>query len=260
MSCQTSTHLMREIHVVWTPRILLELCIICIYQHTHTHTHTHKDHLTCSNCVTYMVATLRDHMTVSPRHGNLTIRGTLTHTGTHHLMPHTMSTCESLSSDFMYTPNPTSWFVLMNSHLQIIRYIQQTLYNTVELLIKDTPNKGHLSIKDTCFDPMYNLTLNKGHLCIKDNFYGPSVSFIYTEVPLYVHVYGLSKVCCTVKYTLAYLCIYFADLTKAVDKEVLLNMRTSVQFQECPHGVRWGGRKLVQLPLSPSPLYCSPWG
>ena len=30
---------------------------------------------------------------------------------------------------------------------------------TVEPLIKDTPNKGHLSIKDTCFDLMIILLL-----------------------------------------------------------------------------------------------------
>ena len=29
---------------------------------------------------------------------------------------------------------------------------------TVEPLIKDTLNKGHLSIKDTCFDPMLILS------------------------------------------------------------------------------------------------------
>ena len=29
---------------------------------------------------------------------------------------------------------------------------------TVEPLIMDTPNKGHLSIKDTCFDPMLILS------------------------------------------------------------------------------------------------------
>ena len=32
-------------------------------------------------------------------------------------------------------------------------YIYIYIY-TVEPLIKDTPNKGHLFIKDTCFDPM----------------------------------------------------------------------------------------------------------
>ena len=49
--------------------------------------------------------------------------------------------------------------------------------------IKDTPNKGHLSIRDTCFNPVLILPCiieppNKGHLCIKDTFHGPSVSFI----------------------------------------------------------------------------------
>ena len=42
---------------------------------------------------------------------------------------------------------------------------------TVEPPIKDTPNKGHLSIRDTCFNPVLILSciiepLNKGHLCI----------------------------------------------------------------------------------------------
>ena len=69
----------------------------------------------------------------------------------------------------------------------------------VELLIKDTPNKGHLSIKDTCFDPMLILSciiqpLNKGHLCIKDNFHGPSVSFI-------------QRFHCSIQYTLLCNCI-----------------------------------------------------
>ena len=55
---------------------------------------------------------------------------------------------------------------------------------TVEPLIKDTPNKGHLSIKDTCFCPML-IPLNKGHLCIKNNFNGPRVCVHYIEVPLF---------------------------------------------------------------------------
>ena len=57
---------------------------------------------------------------------------------------------------------------------------------TVEPLIciRDTLNKGHLSIKDICFDLMliciYYIIqpLNKGHLRIKDNFHGPTMSFI----------------------------------------------------------------------------------
>ena len=62
-----------------------------------------------------------------------------------------------------------------------LHYFSHCIYTmhsyTVEPLIKDTPNKGHHSIRDTCFDPMLILscTLNKGHLCIKDS---PSVSFI----------------------------------------------------------------------------------
>ena len=59
--------------------------------------------------------------------------------------------------------------------------------DTVEPLIKDTLNKGHLCIKDTfqCTNlctysgnaflprkvkPLIKDTLNKGHLCIKDTF------------------------------------------------------------------------------------------
>ena len=58
---------------------------------------------------------------------------------------------------------------------------------TVEPPIKDTPNKGHLSIRDTRFNPVLILScniepLNKGHLCIKR-----SQHVLYTEVPLYMH-------------------------------------------------------------------------
>ena len=68
--------------------------------------------------------------------------------------------------------------------------------HTVEPLIKDTPNKGHLSIKDTCFDQMLILSCiiqlpNKGHLSIKDIFTVPTC-------PLYrdctVHAYTCSHV------------------------------------------------------------------
>ena len=54
---------------------------------------------------------------------------------------------------------------------------------TVEPLIKDPLNKGHLSIKDTCLSPIpilwcIILPLNKGHLFIEDTLNDPNVSFI----------------------------------------------------------------------------------
>ena len=48
-----------------------------------------------------------------------------------------------------------------------------------EPLILDTPNIGHFSGKDTCFDyGVLILSCIHVHLCIKDNFHGPSMFFI----------------------------------------------------------------------------------
>ena len=63
-------------------------------------------------------------------------------------------------------------------HVHVQKKTLMYIRNTVEPLIKNTLNKGHLSIKDTCFNPMLILLciipLNKGHLSIKAN----CVSFI----------------------------------------------------------------------------------
>ena len=73
--------------------------------------------------------------------------------------------------------------------MSLKRYLHVDLFfvtnnvNTVELPIKNTPNKEHLPTKDTCSSPIpvfYCIIqpLNRGQPFIKDNFNFPKVSVI----------------------------------------------------------------------------------
>ena len=82
----------------------------------------------------------------------------------------------------------------------------------MHLSVKDTQNKGHLSNEDTVccsnhIEQCTNLPLNKDHLSIQDSQLGPS-GVLYTEVPLYVHMYILYLWMCTYIRTYIHMYMY----------------------------------------------------
>ena len=76
----------------------------------------------------------------------------------------------------------------MNSQAYYIQY-NKLLYDivfTVEPLIRDTSDKGHLSKEHPMLiQCTFAYTLNKGCLCIKDNFHGHRGSAVSVFFPGY---------------------------------------------------------------------------
>ena len=74
--------------------------------------------------------------------------------------PHLLR-CHSLKDESIVDkcPRTTTCSALTHVELLVIsKSVSVWLIDRVEPLIMDTPNKGHLSIKDTCFDPVLILS------------------------------------------------------------------------------------------------------